>query len=62
MRGMTDSELIDKLGGPSALSRLLGLKRPSVVQNWRKRGIPARVRLQHQLLFLAAERGQALPK
>ncbi len=29
------------LGGPSKLARLLGIKRPSTVTNWVKRGVPA---------------------
>lgn len=33
------SELIDKLGGPAAVARLLGIKPPSVV-GWRANGIP----------------------
>ncbi|MBI2798947.1 MAG: Rha family transcriptional regulator [Gammaproteobacteria bacterium] len=36
---MTDSELIDKLGGTAELSRLCKVK-PSSVSEWRKTGIP----------------------
>ncbi|HAV37434.1 MAG TPA: hypothetical protein DCX52_13960 [Massilia sp.] len=36
----TSSELIDKLGGPAAVAKLLGIKPPSVV-GWRANGIPA---------------------
>ncbi|WP_428418200.1 Cro/CI family transcriptional regulator [Methylibium sp.] len=36
----THSELIDELGGPTALARLLGVKAPSV-HEWRKRGVPS---------------------
>lgn len=32
--------LIDELGGPAAVARMVGVKPPSVVE-WRKRGIPA---------------------
>lgn len=35
----TPSELIDKLGGPTAVAKLLGIKPPSVV-SWRTYGIP----------------------
>jgi hypothetical protein len=35
----TDSELIDALGGTSAVARLFGIKPPSV-SNWRTDGIP----------------------
>ena len=35
----TSSELIDKLGGPAAVAKLLGIKPPSVV-GWRANGIP----------------------
>ncbi|MDN4061281.1 YdaS family helix-turn-helix protein [Massilia sp. YIM B02769] len=35
----TSSELIDKLGGPAVVARLLGIKPPSVV-GWRANGIP----------------------
>lgn len=33
------SELIDKLGGPAAVAKRLGIKPPSVV-GWRANGIP----------------------
>jgi len=56
---MTDSELIDKLGGPAELARKLafstakgGVQR---VHNWRGRGIPAAVKLKHPELFLLRE-------
>jgi hypothetical protein len=51
---MTDSDLIDELGGPSALAERLrmGKKGRQRVCNWRKRGIPARVKLDHPDLFL----------
>jgi len=35
----TSSELIDKLGGPAAVAKMLGIKPPSVV-GWRANGIP----------------------
>ena len=52
---MNDSQLIDELGGPSRVADLLNLdKRKGGVQrvsNWRRRGIPAAVRLQHLDIF-----------
>lgn len=52
-----DSELIDQLGGPTALAKRLGLvKFGSVqrVQNWKKRGIPLAVKVEHPEIFLPA--------
>lgn len=31
--------VIDQLGGPSAVARIVGVKAPSVIE-WRRRGIP----------------------
>lgn len=67
---MTDSQLIDDLGGPAQLAERLGYSAKAGgiqrVHNWRRRGIPAAVKLQHPDLFLldlhatsAAERQQA---
>ena len=53
--GMTDAELIDLYGGPTKLARLLGWTQAGAAQrihNWRKRGIPAGVKLAHQSLLL----------
>lgn len=60
---MTDSELIDQLGGPSRVAELLALERWGAqrVCNWRKRGIPARVKLQYPHLFLVAGIGAPAP-
>mgnify|MGYP000995132711 CR=1 FL=1 len=47
---MSDAELIDALGGPTRLAALLRLHDQGAVQrvsNWKRRGIPARVRLEH---------------
>lgn len=47
---MTDAELIDDLGGPSRVAELLGLTERGAVQrisNWKRRGIPSRVLLEH---------------
>lgn len=49
-----DAMLIDHLGGPAKVAQLLeydpetGTQR---VHNWKTRGIPARVRLEHQDIF-----------
>ena len=55
---MDDSELIDSLGGPSRLAAQLGYGVGGVqrVQNWKARGIPARVKLERPDLFLRAMR------
>ena len=49
-----DSEIIDTLGGPTALARRLGYGSggPQRVANWRRRGIPPRVKLDHAGVFL----------
>lgn len=54
---MTDSDLIDKLGGPLKVAQLLNLPRSGAARvcNWRKRGIPARIKLQRPDLFLQQE-------
>ncbi len=51
---MTDGELIEKLGGPAKVCELLAIPKAGGiqrVQNWKSRGIPARVRLQHPEVF-----------
>lgn len=52
----TDKEILDELGGATAVAKLLtydlktgGAQR---VQNWYTRGIPAQVKLDHPDLFL----------
>lgn len=37
---MSAMDVIEMLGGPTAVARLLGCKAPSVIE-WRRRGIPA---------------------
>lgn len=61
---MTDSELIDKLGGPAQLARNLGLGKYGTqrVHNWRTRGIPAKVKLEHLHLFLLGITTPTAPK
>jgi len=39
MLGMDTNIIIDRLGGPSEVARLCGVKLPSVSE-WRKQGIP----------------------
>lgn len=50
-----DSDLIDQFGGPTQLAKRLGMtKAGSVqrVQNWKKRGIPLAVKVEHSDIFL----------
>lgn len=50
-----DSDLIDSFGGPTQLAKRLGMtKSGSVqrVQNWKKRGIPLAVKVEHSEIFL----------
>jgi len=53
---MTDSEIIDSLGGDTAVAKLLGfdLKKGGAqrVHNWRERGIPSEIKLNHSEIFL----------
>jgi hypothetical protein len=51
-----DRALIDRLGGPSKLAALLGYGPNGVqrISNWKVRGIPARVKLEHPRIFLKA--------
>lgn len=61
---MSDADLIDKAGGPSALAARLNLDEKGAVQrvsNWKRRGIPPRVRLEHRALFDALEQECAVP-
>lgn len=53
--GMTDSDLIKTLGGPTKVAKLLRLTGPGAVQrvqNWMTRGIPAQVKITHRSIFL----------
>lgn len=49
-----DADLIDSLGGPAAVARLLDLDNFGTqrVFNWIRRGIPPEVKLQRPDLFL----------
>jgi len=46
----TDKELIESLGGPAKVAARLGYT-VQRVQNWKERGIPAQVRLDHPDVF-----------
>lgn len=46
---MTDSQIIDLLGGPASVAKRLGISSPAVCL-WRKAGIP-----RDKRMFLAAE-------
>jgi hypothetical protein len=47
-----DQKLIDDLGGPTKLATDLGFGKGGVqrVHNWRSRGIPSAIRIQHKQL------------
>lgn len=47
-----DKEILLKLGGSTRVAELLGYKDKQRVQNWMKRGIPSKVKLQYPHLFL----------
>lgn len=50
-----DSELIQRLGGPTKVAELLNYEKQGGVQrvqNWMTRGIPAKVKLEHPDIFL----------
>ena len=50
-----DESLIKGLGGPAKVAELLGYDKAGGVQrvhNWCKRGIPARIKVQHPDLFM----------
>jgi len=46
----SDKDLIDSLGGPTKVAARLGYT-VQRVQNWKERGIPPRVRLDHPDVF-----------
>lgn len=52
---MNDKELIQALGGPTTVAKKLGLegkKGVCRVSNWMRRGIPAKVKLDHLGIFI----------
>ena len=47
---MTDQHIIETLGGPAAMARLLGMKNPGGtrrIHNWQTRGIPSKIKVDH---------------
>lgn len=56
--GMSDLDLINAMGGSTRLARELGFKRGGAqrVQNWKKRGIPPRVKQDHPAVFRLAQK------
>ena len=46
----TDSQIIDDLGGPTALSKVFGIAQPSVSE-WREKGIPTSRKQTLAMLF-----------
>ena len=54
---MDDKKKIAELGGVSALARRLNVT-PQRVQNWTKRGIPAKVKLDNYELFHNANKSK----
>ncbi len=59
------SEIIDALGGPAQISRDLGFNPDSGVQrvhNWRIRGIPPKVLLDHKEYFDRAKASSNSPE
>jgi hypothetical protein len=58
----TDAQLIEDLGGSAKVASLLGYDTKSGgvqrVDNWKRRGIPPRVKLDHPHVFLAQLRGE----
>lgn len=55
-----DAQLIEQLGGPAALAKRLGYDKTNGgvqrVQNWKKRGIPSAVKLEHPDVFLRVKK------
>ena len=52
---MNDEQLINSLGGPAKVAELLKFEMPGGryrVQNWKKRGIPSSVKVDHANIFL----------
>lgn len=52
---LSDKDLIEKLGGATKIAARLGCS-VQRVQNWKDRGIPAQVRLDHPDLFPLPQR------
>ena len=56
---LSDKDLIERLGGATAVAAKLGCS-VQRVQNWKERGIPAQVRLDHPDVFPLPHIQQAL--
>jgi hypothetical protein len=53
-----DRQLLERLGGPTRVAELLGYDKhggAQRVQNWISRGIPPKVKIDHQDIFLSQE-------
>lgn len=48
---MNDKDLLQELGGPVRVAKLLGVS-PQAVCNWKVRGIPAHIKVRFPDLFL----------
>jgi hypothetical protein len=58
----SDAQIIARLGGPAKVAELLGYDKSDGgiqrVCNWLKRGIPARVKVEHPDLFMPASQSR----
>ncbi len=54
---LSDKDLIEQLGGATKIAARLGCS-VQRVQNWKDRGIPAQVRLDHPDVFPLPQRSQ----
>lgn len=52
---MDDKQIILNLGGTLAVAKLLGISQQRV-NNWMKRGIPSKVKLENQDLFVTGRK------
>lgn len=55
---MKDADIIKKLGGPTAVAKLLKFKKngPQRVHNWIDRGIPSAIKVKHPDLFMRPDK------
>jgi hypothetical protein len=61
---MDDRQLIMKLGGPTAVAKKLGYDPKGGaqrVQNWMRRGIPSKVKVDHPEMFMRDAKSAAKP-
>ena len=52
---LESEKIIDALGGVAALSKKLGMRRPTI-QAWKKRGIPPKIQLAYPRLIARGRR------